>query len=209
MKAQYFPDELILMGHSLGAAPTVHLASNNNFANVAGLVLLSPVSSEMSLLLGGQFNNKKIIGKIISPIFLIHGKKDRTIPIENSIELAKHIQNLYKWFPKKAGHNIITECRMKFYKKFQFFIDYLSRFPKHNVNKIYPFALCSNEQCYMHSSRGMQREENNMINNTSDSVKLDSRDNNDDNSKDMSFCTLKQDDEYGNSNINVINTKCP
>ena len=53
----------------------------------------------------------------------------------------------------------------------------------------------------------MQREENYMINNTSDSVKLDSRDINDYNYKDMSFCTLKEDDD--NSNINVTNTKLP
>ena len=59
----------------------------------------------------------------------------------------------------------------------------------------------------MHTSRGMQREENYMINNTSDSVKLDSRDINDYNYKDMSFCTLKEDDD--NSNINVTNTKLP
>ena len=64
-----------------------------------------------------MFNNKDIIGRILSPIFLIHGKKDGIIPIKHSIELSRHIQNLYKWFPKKEGHNIITECRMKFFKK--------------------------------------------------------------------------------------------
>ena len=199
-------DELILMGHSLGMAPTLHLANNKNFANVAGLVLLSPISSGMSKR-KDVFNNKDIIGRILSPIFLIHGKKDGIIPIKHSIELSRHIQNLYKWFPKKEGHNIITECRMKFFKKFKFFIDYLSRLPKPSDNKIYPLALCSNEQYNMHTSRGMQREENYMINNTSDSVKLDSRDINDYNYKDMSFCTLKEDDD--NSNINVTDTKLP
>ena len=100
------------MGHSLGMAPTLHLANNKNFANVAGLVLLSPISSGMSKR-KDVFNNKDIIGRILSPIFLIHGKKDGIIPIKHSIELSRHIQNLYKWFPKKEGHNIITECRMK------------------------------------------------------------------------------------------------
>ena len=108
-------DELILMGHSLGMAPTLHLANNKNFANVAGLVLLSPISSGMSKR-KDVFNNKDIIGRILSPIFLIHGKKDGIIQIKHSIELSRHIQNLYKWFPKKEGHNIITECRMKFFK---------------------------------------------------------------------------------------------
>ena len=46
-----------------------------------------------------------------------------------------------------------------------------------------------------------------MINDTSASVKLDSRDINDYDYKDMSFCKLKEDDD--NSNINVTNTKLP
>lgn len=221
-------NELILMGHSLGTAPTVHLANNNNFTNVAGLVLLSPLASGMSLLLGGQelnkknqkelFNNKDKIGSIISPIFLIHGKKDSTIPIEHSMELSKHIQNLYKWYPKKAGHNnIITECRMKFFQKYKFFIDYLARFQNkrysNNDNKIYSDVFRSNEPYYksVYHSRRIQREENYMImntniNNNSDSVQLDSHDNND-NSKDKSFCTLKQDDDNRYSYINFSESK--
>ena len=83
------------MGHSLGTAPTVHLANNPNYYNVAGLVLISPLASGMSLLLGGEelkkknpkdvFNNKDIIGRIISPIFLIHGRKDSTFDIQKRI----------------------------------------------------------------------------------------------------------------------------
>ena len=206
------------MGHSLGTAPTVHLANNPNYYNVAGLVLISPLASGMSLLLGGEelkkknpkdvFNNKDIIGRIISPIFLIHGRKDSTIPVEHSIELAKHIQNLYKWYPKKAGHNnIISELRMKFFQKCKFFMDYLSRFQNKRCNtsdnKIYSCVIRSNEPYYknIYASRMIQREENYMINNTninnnSKSVKLDSCDNYN-NSKDKSFCTLKQDDSNG------------
>ena len=215
-------NELILMGHSLGTAPTVHLANNSNFYNVAGLVLISPLASGMSLLLGGEelnkknqkdvFNNKDKIGRIISPIFLIHGRKDATIPVDHSIELAKHIQNLYKWYPKKAGHNnIISEFRMKFFQKLKFFVDYLSRFQNKRCNtsdnKIYSSVLRSNEPYYknVYASRMIQREENYVISNTninnnSNSVKLDSQDNNyNDNSKDKSFCTLKQDDSNGYS----------
>ena len=221
-------DELILMGHSLGTAPTIHLTTKTPFNKVAGVVLMAPLASGMSLLLGGEelkkknnkdvFNNKNKIGNIVCPIFLIHGKRDQTIPIEHSYELAKSIHNIYKWYPKKGGHNnIVTEFRRKFYQKFRFYLDYLERLQNkhHHVNKMnLSGVLPNNVPIYKNlygSTAMLQREENYITNslvNTdnkkimlasskeNDSVQLDSQGNNEA-SKDKSFCTLKQ-DEYSN-----------
>ena len=222
-------DELILMGHSLGTAPTIHLTTKT-FNKVAGVVLMAPLASGMSLLLGGEelkkknskdvFNNKSKIGDIICPIFLIHGKRDQTIPIDHSYELAKSIHNIYKWYPKKGGHNnIVTDFRRKFYQKFRFYLDYLERLQNkhHHNNKMnLSGVLPSNAPIYKNlygSTAMLQREENyltsSLVNTdnkakmllssskeNSESVQLDSQ-GNVDASKDKSFCTLKQ-DEYSN-----------
>ena len=166
------------------------------------------------------FNNKSKIGDIICPIFLIHGKRDQTIPIDHSYELAKSIHNIYKWYPKKGGHNnIVIDFRRKFYQKFRFYLDYLERMQNkhHQTSKMnLSGVLPSNGPIYKNlygSTAMLQREENyltsSLVNTdnkakmmlssskeNSESVQLDSQ-GNVDASKDKSFCTLKQ-DEYSN-----------
>lgn len=218
------PSELILLGHSLGSAPTVHLATKKNFQGIAGVVLVAPLASGMSMFLKGNeaftqtksdvFDNKKKMLDIDCPIFLIHGKRDNIIPYSHSIELSKYIKNLYKWFPSRASHNnILSKQRLKFYKKFKFFIDYLTRFHpnnliSHKVN-VTDVLIQPDRQLYyinVHSSTNLRHREenymsspndNNIIGNSSteksDTEKLDTQEPQG-TDKDKSFCTIKQED---------------
>ena len=217
--------ELILLGHSLGSAPTVHLATKKNYQGVAGVALIAPLASGMSMILKGDqaftqtkkdvFDNKKKMLDIDCPIFLIHGKKDNIIPYTHSIELSKFIKNIYKWFPTRASHNnILTTQRLKFYQKFKFFIDYLTRFhPKnlvssHKVNVTDVFIQPNHPLYYMniHSSTNLRHREenymsspnNNAIGNSSteksDTEKLDIQDIQG-TDKDKSFCSIKHEND--------------
>ena len=93
--------ELILLGHSLGSAPTVHLATKKNYQGVAGVALIAPLASGMSMILKGDqaftqtkkdvFDNKKKMLDIDCPIFLIHGKKDNII--QKNVLLGTDVSN--------------------------------------------------------------------------------------------------------------------
>jgi len=133
------------MGFSLGSVPSIHIASK---FNLKCLILIAPLASGIKII------NQKIkistcelekidifcnIGKISeinSPIFLIHGQADETIPISHSYEIFKKVKNANTWFPKKADHNnIFTKYRRKFYEKLNVFFEKVEIFHREN-NKI-------------------------------------------------------------------------
>ena len=80
------------------------------------------------------FDNESKIKDLKCPIFIIHGKKDNIIPVEHSFQLAKSVQNLYKWYPKKASHfDLVRIVRHKYYSKMKLFLDIIFR---KNLDKI-------------------------------------------------------------------------
>lgn len=115
------PEQIILMGHSMGTAASLACARK---VKVGGTVL---ISSFKSILEAHPYTNWKwlapddfmlnvqMITETVdqSPVFLIHGKKDETIPIENSYALAKEIENTPRYYPPfwvdGMGHNNIIE----------------------------------------------------------------------------------------------------
>ena len=121
--------DLLLFGHSIGAAPTIHYSNLKNQTSVAGIVLLSPV------LLGTEFTKEKkekdFLNKYLNtdcPHLIIHGKLDDYVPYTFSENLSKQLPNVYVWFPKIGNHfNIYTDCRYKFYFKLKFFVSYIAK----------------------------------------------------------------------------------
>jgi len=129
----------------LGSAPTVHLAIQKHFSGIKGIILLSAISSGIKLISPDikieqselekidVFCNLEKASEILCPVLIIHGQKDKVIPINQCEELCNKIKNVYKWYPNNGTHsNILTEYRMKFYSQMKYFLDSITLF---NVNK--------------------------------------------------------------------------
>lgn len=102
---------IILMGHSLGTGPTMHLAVKGSFKRV---VLISPFLSvyrtkipiSFPPFLGDSFNNAALAERVTSPVVIIHGVEDWLVFPRNATLLYSLFQT-----PKKIkllpgiGHN--------------------------------------------------------------------------------------------------------
>lgn len=113
------PQRIVLWGHSIGGAVAVELASRRPVAGVvlegtfrSGLVMAKrmlpflPVAWFMTY----KFDNEARIGRLQSPVLLIHGSQDFTIPATDSeslFDLAKGEKEL--WIVEGADHNNIYE----------------------------------------------------------------------------------------------------
>ena len=104
------PAQLIVHGRSLGGGPAVEVARRKK---VAGLILESTFTSayrvvtRWPLLPGDKFKNLKKLSAVSSPVLVIHGRRDRTIPFHHGESLysaarAKVKQHLWV---DHAGHN--------------------------------------------------------------------------------------------------------
>lgn len=126
--------DIILFGHSLGSAPTVHLATK--YSDIRAVILMAPIASGIKLVSPhceikelekvDVFCNLKKVSDISCPIMLIHGKKDEVIPVEQSMEMTKYMQSPFEWYPADGDHNnIVTKYRLKFYQKCMSFFQYI------------------------------------------------------------------------------------
>jgi pimeloyl-ACP methyl ester carboxylesterase len=90
----YQPQDIILLGKSIGTGPTVHLASQYKCGAV---ILVSPYASISSLLDDYNFllryvcpdcwDSISVINDITAPVFIIHGDEDEVISIDHSYKL--------------------------------------------------------------------------------------------------------------------------
>ena len=128
MSQNISPKRIIAIGISLGTGPTLELAIKKN---LAGIILISPYTSIFNVLTNkilnyhidcnipyiDTFRNIDKIKNLNIPIFLIHGKKDSTIPYSHTVELSQEAnkrQILWKaLYLELAAHNNI----MKLYEK--------------------------------------------------------------------------------------------
>ena len=88
----------ILYGESLGTGVAVHLARE---AAPAALVLEAPFSSiadiasgrfpllPLGLLIADRYDSAAKIGKVAAPVLIVHGERDRTIPVRLARRLFK------------------------------------------------------------------------------------------------------------------------
>lgn len=104
------PKDIILVGQSVGSGPTCWLASKEDHRAV---VLISPFLSafrtvtKIPIFPGDRFPNLNTIKKFDSPLLVIHGEDDRTIPFEHGKKLFELSPSKHKIFHpvEDAGHN--------------------------------------------------------------------------------------------------------
>ena len=118
--------------------------------HIAGVVVISPIASETSLIkctdkdkesvaqynnrTKTHYNNLKYINDIQCPMLFIHGMKDKNIPYKQSLILIKNAQcEITKWFPQDGHHgNIFQEFRNEYIIQLK---EFITKVLKHNKNK--------------------------------------------------------------------------
>ena len=114
------PENLILMGQSLGSVPTLHLASRV-YAQYGAIVLISPLASAFRTVIDDAwvpaflsprldsvlFNNLKAIENIHASVAIVHGFDDDIIDISSAELLHSKIPPRFRHMPLylSAGHN--------------------------------------------------------------------------------------------------------
>ena len=88
--------DIILLGRSLGSGPATYLAANHE---PGGLILMSPYTSIKSVangkvgffsfLLAEQFDNLSRMDQVTCPTFILHGMRDKLIPIDHAYQLKE------------------------------------------------------------------------------------------------------------------------
>lgn len=115
----YAPEAITLYGRSLGSGPSCWLAERYP---VSGLILEGAFSStfrvmtKIKLLPFDKFDNLSRLPNISSPVFLIHGEQDMTVPFEHALKNEQALKGRAEiYWVKNAGHNNLIEVAGKEY----------------------------------------------------------------------------------------------
>lgn len=114
----YVPDDIIIMGSSIGGAVATYLAARER---VGGVVLLrtftsigdmaprvNPIYRWPIVWLRSKFNSLARISKIKAPLLIVHSKKDNVIPYQMSEALCRKANQPKKLLLlERGGHNDI------------------------------------------------------------------------------------------------------
>ena len=108
------PSRLVLYGESLGSGVAVELAAQHE---VAGLILEAPFTSVAEVaqsrfpfvpaarMVIDRFDSQSRIGKVRSPILVLHGERDRVVPVRFGRALFNAAPDPKEgWFAPEAGH---------------------------------------------------------------------------------------------------------
>lgn len=106
------PQNIILMGRSVGSGPTTYLAGRHE---CGGVVLISPFLSafrtvtRIPLFPGDLFDNQMNLSGSQSPLLVFHGENDEVIPHRQGQKLWENSDSPDKSFVSlpRAGHNDI------------------------------------------------------------------------------------------------------
>lgn len=87
---------IVLLGRSLGSSPAVYTASLK--PEIRSLILISPFTSIFGTIIKSRFSfdmflNYQYMACVNSPTLLIHGNKDKVVPVRNSETLFKIVKN--------------------------------------------------------------------------------------------------------------------
>ena len=111
----YPPDRIVAWGESLGSAVAIGLAAEKP---VAAMVLEAPFTSAVNiaaevypyipvrLLMWDQFRSEERISRVRAPLLILHGERDRTIPIAHGERLfarANEPKRMVRF--REGGHN--------------------------------------------------------------------------------------------------------
>jgi uncharacterized protein len=108
------PNRLVLYGESLGSGVAVELATQHD---VAGLILEAPPTSVAEVaqhhfpyvpatrMVIDRFDSRSRIGRVRAPILVLHGERDRVVPIRYGRALFDAAPEPKEgWFVPEAGH---------------------------------------------------------------------------------------------------------
>lgn len=112
--------KIIVYGQSLGSGPSTFISSLQD-SPVGGLVLHSGYSSGLRIMIPKLkkthyrdfFPNVELIKFVRAPVFILHGTRDREIPVRHAElmieQLQQHSNNslIEPWYVEGAGHNNI------------------------------------------------------------------------------------------------------
>ena len=147
-KLKYELSNIILWGFSLGTGPTIEIAAR--FQNIGGVILQSPLASLMIWMdkkatANYQYSTDDMycsinkIETIRAKIFIIHGKRDRTIDVRHSnllyekyVNFSKENNQIWLVLAEGVGHNdiqfLIEDDGGIFFKRIHKFIE-LVKYP--------------------------------------------------------------------------------
>ena len=115
------PAEIVVIGFSVGSGPACYLAEKYP---VGALVLEAPFASAFQVVLpfgglpGDRFPNAERVRNIKVPLLVIHGRKDRVIPVRNGKKVFENaaVPGELILVPD-AGHNDLKEVLDREYWK--------------------------------------------------------------------------------------------
>jgi abhydrolase domain-containing protein 17 len=122
------PKQIIVYGHSLGAAITLDLAIRKE---VAGVILVSPfvtafrVMTQIPLVPFDKFDNLTKIKKLKYPLLIIHGTKDAVVPFWQGKMLYENANApKQNFWVDGAGHNdILQVAKNNFWLELEKFVN--------------------------------------------------------------------------------------
>lgn len=136
-KLQHSVDSVIIVGKSLGTVPAIYMSAQHYCADLAGLLLISPLASGARCVLPAFTSNMSRIMPYFDsvfansvhrikstdcPVMIIHGINDSVVPINNAHALAAAIKARAYYPPLfvEADHNdieakfqslVVTSCQ--------------------------------------------------------------------------------------------------
>lgn len=124
---------IVLIGHSTGAIPSIYIASQGDYCSIRGIVLLSPFITDDHLSNGDNniekdniINYFDLATEVLCPVFIMHGRQDTTVSVKQSELLKEKLRCSSTWFPDNGRHfNYFYDLRRKSYKKLRKFINTL------------------------------------------------------------------------------------
>ena len=108
------PEQIILFGRSLGAAPSAQLGTE---VQAAGIVLESAFLSVPEVakeifpflpvrwLVRDRFDNGAKVGQLKRPVFIMHSREDRVIPFRHGETLFQRAREPKRWLEIHGDHN--------------------------------------------------------------------------------------------------------
>ncbi|NOY69326.1 MAG: alpha/beta hydrolase [Deltaproteobacteria bacterium] len=110
--------KIVIYGRSLGTAVAVEIAQNRR---LAGVILVSPLSSGLAVarsrgmgwlapFIGNPFDSIDKIGNLRAPLLIVHGDKDRILPVSMGRHLYERatVKKTFAQVPG-AGHNDLVQ----------------------------------------------------------------------------------------------------
>mmetsp|Transcript_43141 Transcript_43141/g.99394 ORF Transcript_43141/g.99394 Transcript_43141/m.99394 type:complete len:572 (-) Transcript_43141:100-1815(-) len=116
-------DGILLLGRSIGTGLALRLAARNE---VYGVILVSPflsvkelcrhVVGPLSYLVQERFPNEEMMPKLRSPLLVVHGKKDLTVPVEHGKELFRLCRSRKRLVcPEDMEHNTNLHTNISYF----------------------------------------------------------------------------------------------